>query len=170
MFDLRLCRPTCSQLLPPGFSSRPTMTPNTPVFILYTSAVHAESPRAINFKFCCFICPSLALLSCCCFFACCAGRSPDKPVLVFVASRRQTRLTALDLISLCTRDANPRRFVRMPEEEAQDASQSVRRDDCFNSPLEPPQFSCVSVLCCPIFATFSLISKFQNATGGRKCC
>ncbi|CAM9363686.1 unnamed protein product [Sphacelaria rigidula] len=52
--------------------------------------------------------------------------SPDKPVLVFVASRRQTRLTALDLISLCTRDANPRRFVRMPEEEAQDASQSVR--------------------------------------------
>lgn len=52
--------------------------------------------------------------------------SPDKPVLVFVASRRQTRLTALDLISLCARADNPRRFVRMPEEEAQAASESVR--------------------------------------------
>lgn len=56
----------------------------------------------------------------------CTVRSPEKPVLVFVASRRQTRLTALDLISLCARDANPRRFVRMPEEEAQNASESVR--------------------------------------------
>ena len=53
-------------------------------------------------------------------------RSPDKPVLVFVASRRQTRLTALDLISLCARADNPRRFVRMPEEEATNASESVR--------------------------------------------
>ncbi|CAM9807850.1 unnamed protein product, partial [Scytosiphon promiscuus] len=52
--------------------------------------------------------------------------SPDKPVLVFVASRRQTRLTALDLISLCARADNPRRFVRMPEEEASNASESVR--------------------------------------------
>lgn len=52
--------------------------------------------------------------------------SPDKPVLVFVASRRQTRLTALDLISFCARAENPRRFVRMPEEEAQNAAESVR--------------------------------------------
>ncbi|CAN0404008.1 unnamed protein product, partial [Laminaria digitata] len=52
--------------------------------------------------------------------------SPEKPVLVFVASRRQTRLTALDLISLCARADNPRRFVRMPEDEAQNAADSVR--------------------------------------------
>ena len=45
---------------------------------------------------------------------------------MFVASRRQTRLTALDLISLCARADNPRRFVRMPEEEASNASESVR--------------------------------------------
>ena len=43
--------------------------------------------------------------------------SPDKPVLIFVSSRRQTRLTALDLIALAAGDDAPRRFLRMPEEE-----------------------------------------------------
>ena len=45
--------------------------------------------------------------------------SPDKPVIVFVASRRQTRLTAKDLISFCGMEDNPRRFVRMSEEDLQ---------------------------------------------------
>lgn len=40
-----------------------------------------------------------------------------KPVLVFVASRRQTRLTAQDLISLCGMEENPRRFLRMTDSE-----------------------------------------------------
>lgn len=43
--------------------------------------------------------------------------SPTKPVLIFVASRRQTRLTALDLIHLCGLEENPKRFVRMDDEE-----------------------------------------------------
>ncbi|GME28323.1 Helicase [Neofusicoccum parvum] len=43
--------------------------------------------------------------------------SPDKPVIVFVASRRQTRLTARDLINYCGMEDNPRRFVRMSEED-----------------------------------------------------
>lgn len=43
--------------------------------------------------------------------------SPTKPVLVFVASRRQTRLTALDLIHMCGAEANPRRFLRMEDSE-----------------------------------------------------
>lgn len=47
--------------------------------------------------------------------------SADKPVLIFVSSRRQTRLTALDLIALCAGDVNPRRFVRMSESEAENA-------------------------------------------------
>mmetsp|Transcript_17985 Transcript_17985/g.30596 ORF Transcript_17985/g.30596 Transcript_17985/m.30596 type:complete len:2161 (-) Transcript_17985:3045-9527(-) len=42
--------------------------------------------------------------------------SPEKPTLVFVASRRQTRLTALDLIALCAASDNPRRFLHMPFE------------------------------------------------------
>eukprot|EP00842_Homolaphlyctis_polyrhiza_P002554 jgi/Hompol1/329/HPOL_001394-RA len=43
--------------------------------------------------------------------------SPAKPVIVFVSSRRQTRLTAQDLISFCANDDKPRRFLHMPEEE-----------------------------------------------------
>ena len=45
--------------------------------------------------------------------------SPAKPVIVFVASRRQTRLTAKDLINFCGMEDNPRRFVRMSEEDLQ---------------------------------------------------
>lgn len=42
--------------------------------------------------------------------------SSDKPALVFVASRRQTRLTALDLIHLCGMEDNPRRFLNIADE------------------------------------------------------
>ena len=45
------------------------------------------------------------------------SHSPDKPVIVFVASRRQTRLTAKDLINFCGMEDNPRRFVRMSEDD-----------------------------------------------------
>src|SRR6195952_846839 len=45
------------------------------------------------------------------------NHSPDKPVIVFVASRRQTRLTAKDLINYCGMEDNPRRFWRMSEED-----------------------------------------------------
>ena len=45
--------------------------------------------------------------------------SPDKPVIVFVASRRQTRLTAKDLINFCGMENNPRQFVRMSEDDLQ---------------------------------------------------
>ncbi|GKZ76658.1 hypothetical protein AnigIFM56816_007943 [Aspergillus niger] len=47
------------------------------------------------------------------------NHSPEKPVIVFVASRRQTRLTAKDLINYCGMEDNPRRFVRMSEEDLQ---------------------------------------------------
>ncbi|KAF2787965.1 Sec63-domain-containing protein [Melanomma pulvis-pyrius CBS 109.77] len=43
--------------------------------------------------------------------------SPDKPVIVFVASRRQTRLTARDLINFCGMEDNPRRFLHMSEDD-----------------------------------------------------
>jgi activating signal cointegrator complex subunit 3 len=45
--------------------------------------------------------------------------SRKKPVLIFVSSRRQTRLTAADLISYCAADENPTQFVRMTEQELQ---------------------------------------------------
>ena len=41
--------------------------------------------------------------------------SPIKPVIIFVSSRRQTRLTAQDLMSLCAMNENPKRFLHIPE-------------------------------------------------------
>ncbi|KAL2166430.1 hypothetical protein VTG60DRAFT_2783 [Thermothelomyces hinnuleus] len=47
------------------------------------------------------------------------NHSPEKPVIVFVPSRRQTRLTAKDLINLCGMEDNPRRFLHMNEDDLQ---------------------------------------------------
>jgi replicative superfamily II helicase len=38
--------------------------------------------------------------------------APDKPALIFVASRRQTRLTAFDIISYAASDEIPKKFLR----------------------------------------------------------
>lgn len=54
--------------------------------------------------------------------------SPHKPVLIFVASRRQTRLTALDLIHLCGMESNPRRFLKMEDDELQNIILLVKDD------------------------------------------
>lgn len=43
--------------------------------------------------------------------------SPAKPVLIFVSSRRQTRLTALDLINFLAADQREKMFVRMSEDD-----------------------------------------------------
>ncbi|KAG9255856.1 Sec63 Brl domain-containing protein [Emericellopsis atlantica] len=47
------------------------------------------------------------------------NHSPSKPVIVFVPSRRQTRLTAKDLINFCGMEDNPRRFLHMDEDDLQ---------------------------------------------------
>jgi antiviral helicase SLH1 len=60
--------------------------------------------------------------------------SPDKPVIVFVASRRQTRLTAKDLINFCGMEDNPRRFVKMSEEDLQ-LNLSRVKDDALKEAL-----------------------------------
>ena len=43
--------------------------------------------------------------------------SPDKPVLIFVSSRRQTRLTAFDLVAYVGAEHNPKQWLHMPEPE-----------------------------------------------------
>jgi activating signal cointegrator complex subunit 3 len=53
--------------------------------------------------------------------------SPLKPVLVFVASRRQTRLTALDLINHAAADEKPTQFVHM---EPYELSVRLKMHDC----------------------------------------
>ena len=52
--------------------------------------------------------------------------SPEKPVLIFVSSRRQTRLTAQDLMSLCVLDERPKRFLRMSEEDMTDLQEGIK--------------------------------------------
>ncbi len=62
------------------------------------------------------------------------NHSPDKPVIVFVASRRQTRLTAKDLINFCGMEENPRRFLHMDEEDLQ-LNLSRVKDDALKEAL-----------------------------------
>lgn len=52
--------------------------------------------------------------------------SPEKPVLIFVSSRRQTRLTAVDLISCCVSDDRPKQWLRMQEAEMDALLTTVR--------------------------------------------
>ena len=64
------------------------------------------------------------------------SHSLDKPVIVFVPSRRQTRLTARDLINFCGMEDNPRRFLKMSEEDLQvhlerAHDESLREALCF---------------------------------------
>ncbi|KAJ5152633.1 uncharacterized protein N7482_009111 [Penicillium canariense] len=62
------------------------------------------------------------------------NHSPEKPVIVFVASRRQTRLTAKDLINYCGMEDNPRRFVRMSEDDLE-LNLSRVKDDALREAL-----------------------------------
>eukprot|EP00457_Paulinella_chromatophora_P000148 gb/GEZN01000148.1/.p1 GENE.gb/GEZN01000148.1/~~gb/GEZN01000148.1/.p1 ORF type:complete len:2144 (+),score=329.45 gb/GEZN01000148.1/:63-6494(+) len=62
-------------------------------------------------------------------YAAISTHSPQKPVLVFVSSRRQTRLTALDLISFAAGDQDPRRFLRMSDEQLSEVQNKVRESN-----------------------------------------
>ncbi|XP_030474192.1 DExH-box ATP-dependent RNA helicase DExH14 [Syzygium oleosum] len=65
-----------------------------------------------------FYCPRMNSMNKPSYAAICT-HSPTKPVLIFVSSRRQTRLTALDLIQFAASDEHPRQFLNLPEEELQ---------------------------------------------------
>ncbi|KNH09493.1 RNA helicase [Perkinsela sp. CCAP 1560/4] len=56
-------------------------------------------------------------------------RSPSKPVIVFVSSRRQTRLTALAIITMLLQDGQPNRFSCMEELECEKIIQRVEDTD-----------------------------------------
>ena len=63
------------------------------------------------------------------------SHSPEKPVIVFVASRRQTRLTAKDLINFCSMEDNPRRFVKFDSESDLELTLSTVKDDALREAL-----------------------------------
>lgn len=52
--------------------------------------------------------------------------SPCEPTIVFVSSRRQTRLTALDLITFVAGDENPKQFLHIAEHEMELILQNIR--------------------------------------------
>uniref|UniRef100_A0A2Z5TZE8 U5 small nuclear ribonucleoprotein 200 kDa helicase n=1 Tax=Reticulitermes speratus TaxID=60591 RepID=A0A2Z5TZE8_9NEOP len=52
--------------------------------------------------------------------------SPAKPVLVFVSSRRQTRLTALDLIAYLAAEDDPKQWLHMSEQEMEQIIAGVK--------------------------------------------
>ena len=61
--------------------------------------------------------------------------SPNKPVIVFVASRRQTRLTAKDLINFCGMEEDPRRFLHFDNEEDLEATLPAVKDAALKEAL-----------------------------------
>lgn len=63
------------------------------------------------------------------------SHSPDKPVIVFVASRRQTRLTAKDLINFCGMEDNPRRFMHFASEDDLQLTLSTVKDSALREAL-----------------------------------
>ncbi len=43
--------------------------------------------------------------------------SPDKPVLIFVSSRRQTRLTAFDLVTYVAAEDDTKQWLHIPDQQ-----------------------------------------------------
>lgn len=72
-------------------------------------------------------CPRMATMNKPCFAAICE-HSLKQPVLIFVSSRRQTRLTALDLIGMAAGRDNPRMFLHMPPEDLEPVLATLRDD------------------------------------------
>ncbi|XP_014672686.1 PREDICTED: activating signal cointegrator 1 complex subunit 3-like [Priapulus caudatus] len=52
--------------------------------------------------------------------------SPTKPALIFVSSRRQTRVTALDMIAYLAAEDNPREWLHMPDGEMDHLIRDIR--------------------------------------------
>ncbi|KAI7860666.1 Sec63 Brl domain-containing protein [Circinella umbellata] len=59
--------------------------------------------------------------------------SPTQPVIVFVSSRRQTHLTAQDLVAYCGMEDNPRQWLRIEEHELEDLLDRVHDESLKNA-------------------------------------
>lgn len=55
--------------------------------------------------------------------------SPQKPTLIFVASRRQTRLTAMAFVSLLAQEADTKQWLHMSPSEVNDIVQTISDDN-----------------------------------------
>ncbi|XP_023246702.1 activating signal cointegrator 1 complex subunit 3 [Copidosoma floridanum] len=59
-------------------------------------------------------------------FAAIRQHAPHSPSLIFVSSRRQTRLTALDLIAYLAAEDNPKQWLHMPEREMDNILDNIK--------------------------------------------
>ncbi|KAI6180712.1 hypothetical protein M3Y98_00750700 [Aphelenchoides besseyi] len=73
-------------------------------------------------------CPRMALMNKPAFKAI-KQFSPVKPTLVFVASRRQTRLTAMAFVSLLATEVDPKQWLHMEQNELQSIVQTLRDEN-----------------------------------------
>ena len=69
-------------------------------------------------------CPRMATMNKPCYAAI-KQHSPDNPSLIFVASRRQTRLTAFDLISHAAGDETPKSFLGCDESYIESVAETI---------------------------------------------
>jgi activating signal cointegrator complex subunit 3 len=69
-------------------------------------------------------CPRMATMNKPCYAAI-KEHSSIQPALIFVASRRQTRLTALDLISYAAAEEDPRRFLHCSDAKIEAIAESI---------------------------------------------
>ena len=65
----------------------------------------------------CHVCVCVRSCVCACPILAIRSHSPAKPVLIFVSSRRQTRLTALDLIAYLATEDDPKQWLHQDEKE-----------------------------------------------------
>ena len=70
-------------------------------------------------------CPRMATMNKPCYAAI-KDYAPTKPTLIFVASRRQTRLTALDLINYAASDEQPTSFLNCSEDYIESMAEGIR--------------------------------------------
>ena len=59
-------------------------------------------------------------------FAAIKQHAPDRPTLIFVASRRQTRLTAFDIINYAAAEENPKLFLGCDESYIETVAETIR--------------------------------------------
>lgn len=52
--------------------------------------------------------------------------APTSPSIVFVSSRRQTRLTALDLIAYLAAEDDPKQWLHMPDQEMDEILDDIK--------------------------------------------
>ncbi|XP_045150249.1 activating signal cointegrator 1 complex subunit 3 [Echinops telfairi] len=99
------------------------------------------------------------------------SHSPAKPVLIFVSSRRQTRLTALELIAFLATEEDPKQWLNMDEIEMLPLKPSAgtvcliafKKKNTFVRLILFSHRAAVGLACCPRIAQCQACPSFTRA-------